>query len=101
LTYRPVVDSIAVPTPLDPFSAVFFVAAFVAAAMLTARRPAYGLCALLLTTPIAFAHDLAATTITLPKCVLLGVLLGLTTYSGVAGRLRRRPAPLLAGAFAF
>ncbi len=101
MTYRPVVDSIAVPTPLDPFSAVFFVAAFVAAAMLTARRPAYGLCALLLTTPIAFAHDLAATTITLPKCVLLGVLLGLTTYSGVAGRLRRRPAPLLAGAFAF
>jgi O-antigen ligase len=101
LTYRPVVDSIAVPTPLDPFSAVFFVAAFVAAAMLTARRPAYGLCALLLTTPIAFAHDLAATTITLPKCVLLGVLLGLTTYAGVAGRLRRRPAPLLAGAFAF
>jgi O-antigen ligase len=100
LTYRPVVDYVAVPTPLDPFSAVFFVAAFFAAAMLTVRRPAYGLCALLLATPIAFAHDLAATTITLPKCVLLGVLLGLTTYTGVARALRRRPAPLLATALA-
>jgi len=98
--YRPVVDYVAVPTPLDPFSAIFFVAAFLAAATLTARRPAYGLCALLLTTPIAFAHDFTATTITLPKCVLLGVLLGLTTYAGVAGGLRRRPAPLFAGAFA-
>ncbi|MGC9992436.1 MAG: O-antigen ligase family protein [Candidatus Cybelea sp.] len=100
MTYRPVVDYVAVPTPLDPFSAVFFVAAFFAAAMLTVRRPAYGLCALLLATPIAFAHDLAATTITLPKCVLLGVLLGLTTYTGVARALRRRPAPLLATALA-
>jgi O-antigen ligase len=101
LTYRPVVDHVAIPTPLDPFSAVIFVAAFLAATMLTARRPAYGLCALLLATPIAFAHDLAATTITLPKCVLLGVLLGLTTYAGTAGVLRRRPAPLLLGVLAF
>jgi O-antigen ligase len=101
LTYRPVVDYVAVPTPLDPLSAVFFVAAFFAAAMLTARRPAYGLCALIFATPIAFAHDLAATTITLPKCILLGVLLGLTTYAGVARALRRRPMPLLAGALAF
>jgi O-antigen ligase len=101
LTYRPVVDYVAVPTPLDPLSAVLFVAAFFAAAILTVRRPAYGLCALLLATPIAFAHDLAATPITLPKCVLLGVLLGLTTYAGAARALRRRPAPLLAGALAF
>jgi O-antigen ligase len=101
LTYRPVVDHVAVPNPLDPFSAVLFVAAFFAVAILTARRPAYGLCALLLATPVAFAHDIAATTITLPKCVLLGVLLGLTTYVGVARVLRRRPAPLLFGALAF
>lgn len=101
MTYRPVVDHVAVPTPLDPFSAVLFVAAFFAAAMLTARRPSYGLCALLVTTPIAFAHDLLATTITLPKCVLLGVLLGLTTHAGTARALRRRPAPLLLGAMAF
>jgi len=100
LTYRPVVDYVAVPTPLDPLSAIFFVAAFFAAAMLTVRRPAYGLCALLLATPIAFAHDVAATTITLPKCVLLGVLLGLTTYAGAFRVPRRRPVPLLAAALA-
>jgi O-antigen ligase len=100
LTYRPVVDHIAVPTPLDPFSALLFVAAFLAAAALTARRPAYGLGALLLATPIGFAHDILATTVTLPKCVLLGVLLGLTTYAGAIEALRRRPAALLLGALA-
>jgi O-antigen ligase len=101
LTYRPVVDHIAVSTPLDPFSAIVFVAAFVAAAMLTARRPAYGLGALLVTTPIDFSHDLLATTVTLPKCVLLGVLLGLTTYPKALRTLRRPPAPLLLAALAF
>jgi O-antigen ligase len=100
LTYRPVVDYVAVSTPLDPFAAVVFVAAFLAAAMLTARRPAFGLCALILAAPIAFAHDLLATTITLPKCVLLGVLLGLTAYRGAAAALRRRPAPLFLSALA-
>lgn len=101
MTYRPVVDHIAVSTPIDPFSAIIFVAAFVAAAMLTARRPAYGLGALLVTTPIDFSHDLLATTVTLPKCVLLGVLLGLTTYPRAIAALRRPPAPLLLGALAF
>ena len=84
LTYRPVVDRFAMPVPLDPLSAAFFVAALVAAAALTARRPVYGLAALVLTTPVAFAHDALGTTITLPKAVLLGVLLGLSTYRGCA-----------------
>ncbi|MFY9719015.1 MAG: hypothetical protein WAK16_05160, partial [Candidatus Cybelea sp.] len=78
MTYRPVVDHIAVSTPLDPLSAVIFAAALIVAAMVTAHRPAYGLSALLLSVPVDFAHDLLATTITLPKCVLLGVLVGLT-----------------------
>lgn len=95
MVYRPVVDRFAFPVPLDPPSAALFVAAFLAGALLTARRPAYGLCALLLATPIAFAHDLLGTTITLPKAVLLGVLLGLSTYAGSANLLRKRPAPLL------
>jgi O-antigen ligase len=100
LTYRPVVDHVAVAIPLDPFSAVLLTAAFVAAVLLTARRPAYGLCALLLTAPAAFAHDVLGTTVTLPKCVLLGVLLGLTTYRDTLPALRRPPAPLLLGALA-
>ncbi|MBV8530915.1 MAG: O-antigen ligase family protein [Candidatus Eremiobacteraeota bacterium] len=101
MTYSPVIDRFAVPTPLDPPAAIFFVFAAVVAAVLTARRPAYGLAALLLATPIAFAHDAFGTTITLPKSVLAGVLIGLTTYTGAAAGLRRRPAPALLGALGF
>jgi O-antigen ligase len=98
LTFRPVVDQFVTSVPLDPLSAVLFVAAFVGAALLTARRAAYGLAALILATPFAFAHDVLGTSITLPKVVLLGVLLGLSTYAGAAAALRDRPAPLLLGA---
>jgi hypothetical protein len=51
-----------------------------------------------LTTPIAFAHETLGTTITLPKAVLIGVLIGLSTYRGILGALRKPPAPLLLGA---
>ncbi|HEY6327254.1 MAG TPA: O-antigen ligase family protein [Candidatus Cybelea sp.] len=98
MTYRAVVDQFVTPVPLDPLSAVLFVAAFAGAALLTARRAAYGLVALILSTPFAFAHDVLGTSITLPKVVLLGVLLGLSTYAGAAAALRDRPAPLLLGA---
>lgn len=101
MIYHPVVDRFAIPIPLDPWSAALFVAAFVAAALLTARRPAYGLGALALTMPFALYRELYSTTITLPKVVLLGVLIGLTTYRGCAGRLRDRPMPVLLGALGF
>lgn len=100
LIYRPVVDRFAIPVALDPPSAALFVAALIAAAALTARRPVYGLAALILSTPVAFAHDAFGTTITLPKAVLLGVLLGLSTYRGCAKWLRNPPAPLFIGALA-
>jgi O-antigen ligase len=76
------------------------VAVLVGAAALTARRPVYGLAALVLATPIAFAHDVLGTTITLPKVVLVGVLVGLSTYAGSSKSLREAPAPLLLGALA-
>lgn len=100
MIYHAVVDRFPVPVPLDPPSAAIFVAAIVAAAALTARRPAYGLAALIVSTPVAFAHEMFGTTITLPKAVLAGVLIGLTTYGGVVKSLRTRPAPLLLGALA-
>lgn len=97
MTYRPVVDHVAVPVALDPLSALIFAALFVAVALFTARRPVYGLCALVLATPAAFAHDVLGTTVTLPKCVLLGLLLGLTAYRGALRELHRPAAlPLLA-----
>jgi O-antigen ligase len=98
LTYHPVVDQFPVITPLDPWSAAAFAAAFVAALVLTARRPAYGLCALILVTPFALYREVFATAMTLPRPVLLGVLAGLTTYSGCWKTLRSRPALLLLGA---
>jgi O-antigen ligase len=98
LTYRPVVDQFVFPVALDPWSAAFFVAIFVVAALLTSRRAAYGLCALILTVPIALYRDVLGTTATIPKAALLGVLLGLATYRGNLQRLARRPAPILLGA---
>ena len=98
MTYRPVIDHVAVPIYLDPFSAVLLTAAFIAAAALTLRRPAYGLAALLIATPFDFSRDVLATTISLPKCVLLGVLLALTAYPAVWRGLRRAPAAPIFGA---
>ncbi|MGA8574105.1 MAG: hypothetical protein WB609_00255, partial [Candidatus Cybelea sp.] len=98
MTYHPVVDRFVAPVPLDPLSATLFVAAFAAAALIAARRPVYGLAALILVTPIGFAHEIFGTTVTLPKTILLGVLLGCSTYPGCGALLRRRPAPLLLGA---
>ncbi len=54
----------------------------------------------MLVTPVAFAHEIFGTAITLPKVVLLGVVLGLSTYAGCTKLLRRRPAALLLGALA-
>ncbi len=96
--YHPVVDRFPVPVPLDPLSAALLVAAFAAAAFLTARRPSYGLVALVLVTPVAFAHEAFGTSLSLPKSVLAGALLGLCTYRGAWQLLRKRPAPLLLGA---
>lgn len=95
MTYAPVVDRVAIPVALDPLALVMFCVVFVGVALLTARRPSYGLCALIVAMPIAFAHDVAQTTVTLPKIVLLATLLGLTCVRGATGALRRRPAALL------
>lgn len=95
MTYSPVVDRFVVSVPLDPPSAALFAAVLIGAALLTARRPIYGLCMLLLATPVAFAHEIVGTTITIEKMALLGVLLGLTTFRGNAALLRRGPAPVL------
>ncbi len=101
MTYRPVVDQFIIPVALDPLSAALFTALFAGAALLTARRAAYGLCMLILSAPTALYRDVLGTTLTIPKVVLLGVLVGLTAYAGNAKRLRERPVPLLAGALAF
>jgi O-antigen ligase len=99
--FHPVVDQFPIPIPLDPVSAAIFAAVFIGAAILTARRPAYGLCALIATTPFAFYRVALGTTVEFPKVALLGVLAGLLTYGGSSRLLRAWPMPLLAGLLAF
>jgi O-antigen ligase len=92
LHYHPVVDQIIQAYPLDPLAAIAFVATFAVAAFATARRPAYGLALLIVLVPFALYRDVLGTTITLPKIAILGVLIGLTTFSGIFARLREQPA---------
>lgn len=63
--------------PLDAVSATAFLLVAVAAAVASYKRPAWGIALLILTGPFAFSHDAWRTTITLPKVVLLGVILAL------------------------
>lgn len=97
MTYQAVVDRFPVPVPLDPLIASVFIALFAVVVIVTARRPAYGLSLLILTTPFALARELSVTTITLPKVALVGVLIGLCSFAGNGARLREHPLPLLLG----
>jgi len=98
LTYRPVIDQFHFPIPIDPIFAVLFTLAFLTAAFLCARRASYGLAFLILAQPFDLSRDVLGTTISLPKVVLLGVLVGLATYAGALRLARERPAPLLLAA---
>src|SRR5665213_1671528 len=89
--YQTVTDQIVRANPLDPLAAIIFVAVFVAAALLTLRRPAFGLCALIAAVPFALYRDLLGTTVTIPKVVLVGVVLGLTAHAGRFSSLRLMP----------
>lgn len=93
-----VVLPVPVHVPLDPAAAVFFVALALAALLVTARQPAYGVAALILADPYGDAHYVWWTTITMPKAVLAGVALGLLARRSSVAVLRGRDIrPLLAG----
>ena len=93
--YQTVADQIVRTNPLDPLAAIVFVAAFVAATLLTLRRPVFGLCALIAAVPFALYRDVLGTTVTIPKVVVLGVALGLTAYAGRLPSLRALPVRTL------
>ena len=98
---HPVVDQVAARHPLDAVSAAGFFIGMAAAAALSARRPALGIAALIVAGPFAFYRDLGATTVTLPKVVLIGVALGLMLRRPSLGALAARSVrPLLFGAIA-
>lgn len=86
---------------LDPASATIFALLALGAVLLTLRRPAYGVAALVLADPFGFAHYMWWTTITVPKVVLVGVAVGLIARRAPLAVLRSRETlPLLAAAAA-
>ena len=98
--YRPVVDRFVEIPALDPIWLMLCIAAFFAVALLTQRRPFYGLLALIASAPFAFAHAVGDTTVTLPKVALLAVVLGLCAHPALFLRLRSRAARWWIVAFA-
>ncbi len=75
--YHPVVEQFINYPPLDPAALLLFTALFAGVVLATLRRAALGLAALAFVTPFAFYHTLGTTSITLPKVVVLGVIVGL------------------------
>jgi O-antigen ligase len=78
----------------DPLTLLAYAVFFTVVTLLTLRRPAYGLCALMLTWPFAFYQVLPGTMVTLPKTALLAVLLGLLArpqpFAVLGGNAARR-----------
>ncbi len=93
--YQPAVNPIHLPVPLDPLWTMFFALVLMLAALSTTKRAAYGVAALILVQPFALAHDVLQTTVTLPKVVLLGVLLGLAVRPGWRAALSERPVRMV------
>lgn len=85
---HPVVDQTISPNPLDAASIVLYAIVFVAVAVATRRRPAYGVAALIALVPFAFYRDIGMTTITFPKVALLATVAGLVARRCDARALR-------------
>lgn len=96
-----VVDPVAHRVPLDAFAIAAYTVAFALVAGLTARRPAYGIAALVAFVPFAFAHDVGPTTLSLSKVALGGAVAGLLLRRSGLSVLRDRAAAtfLVCGVF--
>jgi len=65
---------------LDPLAAIGYCAFFIAVILLTMRRAAYAVCALIAVQPFALYQIVESLQITLPKVTLVAVLIGLLAY---------------------
>jgi O-antigen ligase len=81
-------------TPLDPLAIAVYLVTFAIVAVLAARRPAYGIAALVVLVPFALYRYVGDTTLTLSKVALAGNVVGLIAGRRTASALRR-PAALL------
>ena len=86
---------------IDGLSAAIFLAVGIAAGIVTARRPAWGVALLIVVDPFALYRYVGPTTLTLPKVALIGFIAGLFVRGVPFAPLMDRTArPLLAGALA-
>jgi hypothetical protein len=75
--YQPVVERFVIYPALDPAALLVFCAVFLACAIATMRRASLGVAALAFVTPFALYNQLWVTSVTLPKVVLAGTLVGM------------------------
>lgn len=85
---------------LGPKHAVFFLAIAVVVGLLTYRRPALGIAALIVCMPFAEARYVFDTSITIPKAAFVGFVLALLAHRPSLAVLRRAPVSLILSAFA-
>lgn len=100
---HPVVDQTIHKHGLDWVAIVVYACAFVLTALVTRRRPALGVAALIVADPFALYRDVGDTTLTLPKVALVALLAGLFSRADARRRLidaagSRRARPLLLSA---
>jgi O-antigen ligase len=96
--YHPIVERFPIVPALDPLWLLAFTVLFAGSAVLTMRRPGWGAALLVFVTPFAGAHAIFGTTLTAPKAMLIGVVVGLLGAPGAWKMLARRPAIYVAGA---
>jgi O-antigen ligase len=76
---------------LDPLWTMLFTLLFVVTAIAVSARASLAVAGLVASTPFALAHGLLGTTVTLPKVVLVGAIVGLAAQRGSLKILRARP----------
>ena len=100
MPYHSIVEHFPILPAVDPRWLLAFVALFAGSALLTLRRPGLGAAALVFITPFAGAHAILGTTVSAPKAVLAGVIVGLLGARTAWAPLRRPPAIAVVIAFA-
>jgi O-antigen ligase len=86
------IDPSHVRTPPGVLDVALYALVLVAVALVTRRRPAYGVAGLIALVPFAFYRDVGHTTITLSKVALLGAIAGLALRGAGIDALRRPAA---------
>lgn len=94
--FHPVVYRLPIAPALDPLTVVLFIAALVATALLTIRRPAYAAMLLIAIPPFTYEHAVFGTTFSFPKMVLLGAIAGMLVHRSSLHVLRSLRTSMLA-----